>query len=95
MKVKVIELYFFQKKYFFSIFFYFLEGFEKKIGNSEKIILLFKESPRPPGAIFEWFGIFPHLLGTLGGVEKCQTIQKLHLVVWDFLCVIFFLKLDF
>ena len=23
--------------------------------------------------------------GTLGGVEKCQTIQKLHLVVWDFL----------
>ena len=30
--------------------------------------------------------------GTLGGVEKCQTIQKLHLVVWDFLQVVFFLK---
>ena len=42
-----------------------------------------------------FFGIFPHLLGTLGGVEKCQTIRKLHLVVWDFLCVIFSLKLGF
>jgi hypothetical protein len=36
-------------------------------------------------AIFEWFGIFPHLPGYPGGVEKCQTIQKLHLVVWNFL----------
>jgi len=58
---------------------------KREIGNSEKIRLLYKESPRPLGAIFEWFGIFPYLLGTLGGMEKCQTIQKLHLVVWDFL----------
>ncbi len=42
-----------------------------------------------------FFGIFPHMLGTLAGVEKCQTIRKLHLVVWDFVSVIFFLKLGF
>ena len=27
------------------------------------------------------FGNFPQLLGTLGVVENCETIQKLHLVV--------------
>ena len=42
-----------------------------------------------------FFGIFPHMLGTLAGVEKCQTIRKLHLVAWDFVGVIFSLKLGF
>ena len=35
---------------------------------------------RPPGELFEGFGIFPHLSTCLRGVEKSQTLQKVHLV---------------
>ena len=42
-----------------------------------------------------FFDNFPHILGTLGCVENCETIQKLHLVVCEILCVIFFLKPGF
>ena len=45
--------------------------------------------------IFRIFLDFPHLLGTLGGVENCETIRKLHPVVCETLCVIFFLKPGF
>ena len=41
-----------------------------------------KESPRPPGAIFKWFGIFPHLPRYPGGVKNCQ--KK---IGWDFPCI--------
>ena len=42
-----------------------------------------------------FFGNFPHLVGTLGGVENCETIEKLHLVVCGTYCMIFFLKPGF
>ena len=32
---------------------------------------------RPPGELFEGFGIFPHLSTCLGGLEKSQTLQTL------------------
>ena len=31
--------------------------------------------------MIRFFGNFPHMVGTLGGVENCETIRKLHLVV--------------
>ena len=42
-----------------------------------------------------FFGNFPHLVGTLGGVENCETIQKLHLVVCGSVRLFFFLKPGF
>ena len=34
---------------------------------------------------FDSFSFFPHLSGTLGGVENCETIRKLHRLVEYFL----------
>ena len=42
-----------------------------------------------------FFGNFPPLVGTLGGVENCETITKLHLVVCVSGRIIFFLKPGF
>ena len=33
-----------------------------------------------PGALFGWFCNFPHQVRCGGGVENCQTTQKVHLV---------------
>ena len=49
--------------------------------------------PQPKFTIgLGFFGNFPHLVGTLTGVENCETIQKLHQVVCGNDCIIFFLK---
>ena len=45
--------------------------------------------------MIRFFGNFPHMVGTLEGVENCETIRKLHPVVCETLCVIFFLKPGF
>ena len=42
-----------------------------------------------------FFGNFPHLVGALGGVENCKTIQKLHQVACGSDCIFFFLKPGF
>ena len=42
--------------------------------------------------MIRFFGNFPHMVGTLEGVENCETIRKLHPVVCETPCVIFFLK---
>ena len=39
-----------------------------------------------------FFGNFPHLVATLRGVENCETIQKLHLVVCGNPCMKIFWK---
>ena len=53
---------------------------------------IFSRLRRVLGATFEWFRNFPHLVGTLTGVENCETIQKLHPALCVSVSIIFFLK---
>ena len=76
-------------KGFFTVFWRKKSHFLKKL-NFHTVLSTAKFCYR-----IRFFGNFPHLLGTLGGVENCETIKKLHLVVCGNECIIFFLKPGF
>ena len=44
----------------FTIFLYFSRFFKKKYKNSDKITAFFSRFHSQPGALFGWFGNFPH-----------------------------------
>ena len=76
------KAYFFKRKKLIFIFLIFFTNFWKKISD-------FLKKVRNYSAVYRakfyyklgFFGNFSHTLGTLGVVENCETIQKLHLVV--------------
>ena len=70
--------------------------FEKKISNFLKKVRNYSAAYRAKFYyMIGFFGNFPHTLGTLGVVENCKTIQKLHPVVCVSGRIIFSLKLGF
>ena len=79
----------------FSIFVYIFHDFlKKKVSHFLKKIQFYTSTAKFYKRI-RFFGNFPHLVGTLQGVENCETIQKLHLVACGIGCIIFFLKPGF
>ena len=90
------KAYFFKRKKLIFIFLLFFTNFWKKISHFLKKLRNYSAAYRAKFYyMIGFFGNFPHTLGTLGVVENCKTIQKLHPVVCVSGRIIFSLKLGF
>ena len=96
IKVQVLKSIFMKgKELFFRIFWIFHHFLRNKSHFLKKLQFYTKSFTAKFCYMIRFFGNFPHILGTLRGVENCETIQKLHLVVCETLCVNFFLRPGF